>query len=360
MFYELSLAVFTGSANNPKFHNKKLVLWDNEKKSVICSTQFKSEILNIKIIRKLIFVTTRDEINVCIFNEKYSVIEITNKLTLDGSNSTSCFEAWVCEDDKKYYLANISNKTFVNITVIYETCLEATKIKTIDTGLTSEGIQNIIYNEKVNILFVIDVNGSNIKGFNCSDFQLKCEFYRGKNFAMISSITSIKNKYIAVASGNKTIHIFEINQNEAISNSNVSTAKSAKNSTNIGTLSFFSGYLYKFLTNPYQLNKSIIKIRLNEINENYEFFDLDFKKKGTILFYDDFNDELSCLGYNGKIYILKLDFKQMTYEIKSKFNWCIGDDIKNSQYTSEDFSLDLNGLNKKKEDDSQSDNWKII
>jgi hypothetical protein len=349
MFYELSLVAFAGSENNNKFHNKKLVLWDNNLKNVIHSTQFKSPILNIRIVKKLIFLSTKDEVNICNFNDKKNYIEIIAKVKFD-TPATLCFEIWsrAQENIQKYFLATVINKNYIQITTIFENCLEEDCVKSFDCGIEF-GVQNLIYDEKLDVLFVIDLNGSNIKGFSCTNnFSLIFNLYRGKSFSLITSIISIRNKYLAVASSNRTIHIFDISEGKS---------EEVKKSTS------YVKMFYNFFTNPFKLNKSILKIRLNEeiTGSEFDFYEVDFKKKGTILIYNEKKDELVCLGYNGKICIIKLEVESQTYLIKYKFDWCSTDDIKVSQYISEDFcTLELYSVNNKTEIESENDNWKII
>jgi hypothetical protein len=349
MFYELNLIAFVGSANNQKFHNKKLVLWDNDKKKAVQMTQFKSPIVNIKVIKRVIFIATKEEINICIFNENFNVVEIISKVNIDFSSS---FDIWI-SNNSTYFLASVFNKSYIKITATYDNCSKSEELKTIDTEFYDFPIQNIFYNDKINMLFVVDGNGSYIKGYNSNDFSQVCNFYRGQSFAFVSSICVIKNNYLAVSSSNRTIHIFEISYNNGNSNNNISNSNS---------YSYF-GKLFNFFKNPFSLNKSIVKIRLNEITEKEEemsIFDSDFKSKGLILLYDDENDHLICLGYNGIIYYVKFDADNKSYKIINKYNWCISDELKNSIYVSEDFALNLIGMQSKINIENESDNWKII
>jgi hypothetical protein len=327
------------------------------KKTVIADTQFKSEITYIKVIKKLIVVGTKEEINICNLNEKYNVIEITTKLAIDN-NTNNCFDVWSSNldlskinqsisVDKKYYLGYVTNKSSIDIISIYENCFESEKVKSFNSGFES-GVQNIFQNEKLNLLLIVDSNGSYIKGFSLTDFTQTCEFYRGQNVAYISSITNINDNYIAVASCNKTLHIFPLS-NKVEKIEKVSSS--------------YFGKFYNFITNPYQLNKSIMKIRLDEMNtkEEFDFFDLEFRKKGSILIWEEEEKVLTCLSYNGITYKYSLNFETLTYELKSKLTWCLGDVVKSSLFISyDDYTLDLVTINKKKLNDENGDNWKLI
>lgn len=358
MFYELSLVAIVGSQNNKTFHNRKLVLWDNIRKTVVNSTQFKSAITSLKIIKKLIFVGTKEEINICVYNESHNYIETIQKIQID-SHSCSNFEVWVNESN--YYIINVLNKSQLRVNMIYCSCLEIDTLLLVETGFQN-GIQNIFYCDKIKSLFVVDSDGINIKCYHVNfdstgkiDLIARYELYRGKSTSIISSITSIQDRYLALSSCNGTIHIFDSIMEE---------------NTQINRSYSYISYFYNFFTNPFKLNKSILKIRLDQIKNNeIDFFDYDFKTKGIILLSNeqsnDINDnkktdELVCLSYDGKIYTIKLDLKLQNYEIKSTLDWSGIEDIKtSSNYISEDFTLDLISINKSK-NDNNSDNWKII
>jgi len=339
MFYELNLIALVASNNN-----KKLILWDNERKLVICSTQFKTAIVGLKALKKLIFLATKEEINICNLNDNHNYIEIISKIPIHPL-SNSAFDIWML-NNSSYYLSYVNEKSLIKLIIIYENYGKTQDIISFDAGFSdSPNIQNIIYNEKLNSLFIINEIGTSIKCYNCEDYSLVCEFYRGKNFAYISSISNIGDQYIAVASSNKTIHIFEIN-------------KKSKSSNN----SYISKF-YNFFKNPFNINRSLIKIRLNEISKDEEesgFFDLDFKTKGVLLLYEEELEELACLGYNGTIYFIKLDLENFSYKIINKYTWCVHNDSKNySVYISDDFSFDLVSMNNK-EDIKEIEKWKIV
>lgn len=332
LFYECQVVAFTGSEANKRYHNKKLVLFDNNSRSVIASTQFNSVIKDIKALKQLIIVQTRENLNICRHNENKTYIETCLKISIA---SDSPFSIWMTYD-KKYEIATISEKCVLNVTKIFENSLETEKSIKIDTKLTS-GIQTTFYCERSCILFAVDLAGVNINGYkissnsNKAEYELIFQLYRGKSEAQISSITTIRDNYVAIISSHGTIHIFDFG-GTSINNGN--------NSSN----GYFSKF-YTFLTNPYDLNKSLLKIRLNEDvvdDEGYTFFELDYKLKGSILYYDDITDELVCLSYNGKIYRIALDFKNLNYSIKSRMEWCSSECTRISQYISEEFQLDLN------------------
>ncbi len=139
------------------------------------------------------------------------------------------------------------------------------------------GIQNIFLSEETYSLFIVDKSGKYISGYSIKDGSMICSFYRGNLSAVITSLAAVNNEYISVSSSTKTIHLFHIDNNQLVE---------VKNDSWMGK-NLFS--LKQRFLNPFGLNKSKIKIRINsDTDESY--YDNDFNKKGSILFYG--NDTL--------------------------------------------------------------------
>jgi hypothetical protein len=331
LFYELQYVAFTGSSANEKYHNKKLVLWDNINKRVISSTQFRDGLINIKVLKNLIFASTSEEINICYFNKEINMIEVKQKIF----DCSSKFDIWLYKNN--YLLASVDKNNRVKIIEVYEKDFEYHILSTIEPRLT--GMQNIFYDEKSEIIFIVDGDGRNIKGYIInSENTLVCELYRGKNPSYVSWVTTINGKHVVVSNSNKTLHIFEMKMNE-------------KNE------SYLSSF-YSLFVNPYKLNKSIMKIRIKDYNKDADFFENDYKHKGNILLYNEKKDQLMCLCYNGKTLIFKIDTVNLKHELIREFSWCSPiEELKNSTYISDDTSLRFSYCNNKQENLNQ---WKIV
>jgi hypothetical protein len=255
----------------------------------------------------------------------------------------------------------------VKITVIHENSLETEKLCSFETGYSSSGLQNIFYSEKTNIIFVIDGNGIYIKSFQQEkdEFKMIGEYYRGQSQTLITSLCTVNDKHFAISSSNRTIHLFQIYPDQTDKNNKIQNAQHKRND------SYFS-FFYNFLTNPFHLNKSIIKIRLDDIilkkekeeeGINNQFFNFDFKTKGSILIFQEETQELICLCYNGQMFSFKIDLEKLDYSMTNKSDWCLINEQRVSHYYSEDTSLDLYVVNKSTNhctEMSNIDNWKII
>jgi hypothetical protein len=328
--------------HNKQFHNKKLILWDNNSRKVIASTQFIQQIVGIKALKNLIVASTTDEVNVCYFNRVFNIIEVRLKIC----NVSPFFEIWTTSDEGYTYLA-INDKSKIKLIGLYDNSMESFNLNEIETGY--EDLQNCFYDASSNSIFVVNKNGTAIKGF-CFSKDYQCviktyELYRGRSPSTITSIIVIENKYIAVNNGCKTIHFFKTGCNE------------------------HPGYItqvYSIFTNPYNLNKSIMKIRYKDLTVDDDFFERDFKNKGGILSYDDRDHILTSICHNGKVYRVQIDLEHSAYTILDTKALCTAiDESKNSLYfqdASEDsFGYSYTLISDGKRTAPEGDNrWKII
>ena len=139
------------------------------------------------------------------------------------------------------------------------------------------GIQNIFFSDKTYSLFIVDKSGKYVSGFSIKDGSIICSLYRGNVNAIITSLATVNSEYITISSSTKTIHLFNVTNSQL---------DEVKNESWVGK-NLFS--LKQRFLNPFGLNKSKIKIKIiSDTNESY--YDNDFNKKGTILFYE--NDTL--------------------------------------------------------------------
>lgn len=289
---------------------------------------FKSEILGIKVFKKIIFISVNNEILICeiVKSEKEEPkIIIIDRISYEWNNfniftGNNYYEIWTGENHKNY-IAYIKNNSEIKINEIHENGCKKEEAWGITTNFLN--IQNIFFcklknSQKNNflpnngILFIVDGNGINIKGYSINTEEKKveliCELFRGTTNSIISSIILLTNEIAAVSSSNKTIHLFNI----------------FPSNINNGQLN----NIFKIIQNPFNLNRSILKIRIDEIYTNYNIeslFEDDYKKKGNLLIYDEEGKVLQVLGYNGKIYNFDIkDFikqNSMGYKMKSIIDW---------------------------------------
>jgi len=296
----------------------------------------------------------------------------TNSFANSSSNLNNCYEVWNGENNN-YFLSIIKPGGVIEVFKIYENSFDIEKFLLISTDFSS--IQSIFYSKypkeiqepvlngiptpnyyksltvfnkaksaegaqfaceaddsfnNSGVLFAVDSDGINIKAFKLNtklkSFELLSCFYRGKSNVFISSIVLINKQTVAVASGNKTIHIFafEVKSSESSAEQGaLQEARGSISSSASSSKSYFGG-LFAFIRNPYQLNKSVIKIRINDVSEKHEdsgIYASCFGKRGVVLFWDYESKMLKCLGYNGKVYYIKLDLLKSEYAFEKVYDW---------------------------------------
>jgi hypothetical protein len=242
-------------------------------RKIIASTQFNKQLINIKTIKNLIFVSTADEINVCYFNIDYNIIEVRLKI----ANVSPIFEIW---PEMNYLVACFGTR--IKIIAVFNE-LESHELMKFETGFTA--IQKILFDSSYSILFVIDTQGTYIKIFalnkSSTEFNEISQLYLGKGGAIITSIVVIDDVFLAVNNSNKSIYIF-------------------KYKTDAQTTYFTR--LYNILVNPY--NTPIMKINYCDFNFEEDFFQKDFKRLGSLLLYNKENKILTSICHNGIVYKL--------------------------------------------------------
>ena len=137
-----------------------------------------------------------------------------------------------------------------------------------------------------------------IYGFNPDDGKQKLCLYRGKNPGVITSITLLNKNYLAVNNLNRTIHIFNIGENN--------------NNYNLSSL--IGGFFYGNYINP------VMRIKYYNIlkEKEGEFYESDFQKKGALLVSEDDGIDLNIIAYNGYAFKLRINFLKKEFDVITK------------------------------------------
>ena len=316
--HELNIVIFVGSDNNELYNNRKIVIYDLINQKIIYSTPFQNKITSLKIVNKYVIIGFQTELKIFSLEKKDNLIPI-KEISLPESE---LYEVWY----KSFDLLSI-----VKIFLVYlfedEICIssfignEWNLDKKIDIKSPTPKIQNFFYIDKLNQIFIPDEKASYIYGINTNNGKQKIRLYRGNNPGIITSMTLLNKNYIAINNLNIAIHIYDINE--------------GSNKLNISNLfgSFIYGnYISSFMTiNYYDL---IIE------NEG-EFYEYDFQKKGAILNSEEDGTELSIIAYNGNAYKLKINFFKKEYDIILKEKFAEYQINQNEEYNINDSEINI-------------------
>ena len=293
ILHELNMVIFVGSENNELYNNKKVVIYDLINQKDVYSTRFQNEITGIKIINKFLIISFNKKLTIFSLEKKDIIIPL-KEIQIEYSE---LFEFWDCSENDiisltKLYFA-YETKKGINIESYIGNELNLGKKEEIKKPTSK--IQNLFYIKKINQVLTPDDKAMYIYGINPDDGKQMLCLYRGKNPGYITSITLLNKNYLAVNNLNRTIHIFDISDNN--------------NSYNISNM--IGGFFYGSYISP------VIRIPYDKIikNKEGEFYESDFQKKGALLASDDEGIELKIIAYNGYAYKVRINFLKKDFEV---------------------------------------------
>jgi hypothetical protein len=318
LLHELNMVIFVGTENNEEYNNKKIVSYDLINHQALYSTPFPKEIISLKSTNKYLIIGFEYELKIFSLEKKDTIIPI-KEIILPESN---LYEMW---DKSSYELISL-----IKIYLIYpfgkDICIcsyvgnEWNLDRKYDYKSPSKKIQNFFYIEKLNNIFISDEDGRYIYGINPENGKQDLCLYRGNDSGIITSITLLNKKYLAVNNYNKTIHIFDINTK---SNSNI--------------YSLIGGFFYG------DYISSIIKIKYEELikEKEGESYESDFTRNGAILASEEDGIYLTIIAYNGYAYKLKINFLKKDYDLILKENLTEQNAIEKNESSIEDSGIEI-------------------
>ena len=283
MYYNSNILILVSGGENPKFSEKKIIIWDDSLNKVIGEINFFKKIKNVKIKGEKIYIVCEN--NIYIFNiktlENIEIIETSeNYKGLFSINSQENIDVIA-------YLAFLKNvdENDKNMKNVYIKIKDYEKSFELNIDTKEETISYICLNNMGNLLAVANEKGNEIKIYSClCGDSLRC-LYRGMEKAEINYICFDKNSnYLAVTSDRGTIHIwsmrgifqqlidinkksnecfidnFEKSDEDKIKNENKYNNELPKNKT-----SLFSKNEKSFARIKLQTNKSICSFQDNNI-----------------------------------------------------------------------------------------------
>ena len=293
ILHELNMVIFVGSENNELYNNKKVVIYDLINQKDVYSTRFQDEITGIKIINKFLIISFNKKLTIFSLEKKDIIIPL-KEIQIEYSE---LFEFWDCSKNDiisltKLYFA-YETKKGINIESYIGNELNLGKKEEIKKPTSK--IQNLFYIKKINQVLTPDDKAIYIYGINPDDGKQMLCLYRGKYPGYITSITLLNKNYLAVNNLNRTIHIFDISDNN--------------NTYNISNM--IGGFFYGSYISP------VVRIPYDKIikNKEGEFYESDFQKKGALLASDDEGIELKIIAYNGYAYKVRINFLKKDFEV---------------------------------------------
>ena len=209
MLNRTNILALVGGGKNPKYAPNKVIIWDDHQAKVIGELRFISYVKNVKLKRDKIFIVTENKIYIFTFNTLELLIDFDTSNNPKGliavsSNNNNSILAFPDKDN----VGSVMIKDFDN-----------QKEQKIDAH--QNNLFCISLSEKGDFLATASEKGTLIRVFNTSNGDLIKELRRGTEKADIYSISfDIKCNFLAVSSDRKTIHIFNLKNEENENNKN--------------------------------------------------------------------------------------------------------------------------------------------
>ena len=201
MLNRSNIVALIGGGKSPRYSSNKLVLWDDHKQKEISEMRFMSSVKNVKMKKDRIFAVTEDKIYVFNFNtlELFDTLETKNNTK--GIISISIIGNIIAYPDKDI-IGSVKIKDY-----------DKQADKTINAH---KGPINFLQlNKDGTILATASDKGTLIRLFDTSSGEQIQELRRGTENAEIYSISfDDTNRFLAVSSDRKTVHIFIINKED--------------------------------------------------------------------------------------------------------------------------------------------------
>ena len=194
MLHESNIFIFTGKNKGGLYPNNKLIVWDDEKKSVLGEVNFNAEIKDINITRNNIIVLCNSKIYVYTFDK----LELVKTIDIDTENEIFS----IGNEDCEYLVYTGEERGSINITKLNSDYLE-----TIEAHDSS--IEKVLLSRDGRYIVTASERGTLIRLFNLETKEQLKEFRRGCDPVKIVDLClSDDNSILLVGSEKGTIHLF--------------------------------------------------------------------------------------------------------------------------------------------------------
>ena len=260
MLNNTNILALVGGGKKPKYPVNEFILWDEEKGDKIGRIKLKQKILNVKLKEKKIYIVTSEKIYV--FNFDLNLID-----ALESKNPLGLISLCYKEDIVAYPDRKIQG---------YIRIKNYDKKKNCILSAHNTPLSFIQLNQEGTLISTSSLKGTIVRIYNIINGLLVKEVRRGKEGSFINYISfEPTNKYLAVFSDRKTIHLFFLNnangnneENQNKKSKIISEEEEEKKNdgeiSNIDKKSVFNGFnkFIKFFGAEYSFTK--FKINCNK------------------------------------------------------------------------------------------------
>ncbi len=215
-FYRSKLMFLTFAENNPKFNTNELVLWNDERNSIICKISFKKEfkIMDIYLTWNIAFIKLQQKILVFELIS-FSLINVIE----DIFNCSLVTASFLYNPAVIGYVSNL-NPSYIKIEKyisnknVFNNLIEVSKNQmNLITGFKEiDFIKNSDFGDYI---CVIGEGANRIHLYSLFDYELKFCLWRGSKISKTIDVCfDLKCKFMSVITYSKTLHIFKLYENQ--------------------------------------------------------------------------------------------------------------------------------------------------
>ena len=196
MLNNTNLLALVGGGKNPIYPPNELILWDEEQGKEIGRIKLKKKIINVKLKENRIYIVTEEKIFLFDFN--LNLIDAFESKNPFGLISLCYKEDIIAYPDKKiqgYIRIKNYDKKMNYFFLVHKTPLSCIQL-----------------NHEGNLIATSSLKGTLVRIYNIINGILMKEVRRGTDASFINHIAfDPTQKYFAVASDKKTVHLFFLN-----------------------------------------------------------------------------------------------------------------------------------------------------
>lgn len=228
-YYRSNIIFLTGSPNNTNFKGSDLVIWNDEKNSVIAKISLKKteEILDVFITWNIFFVSLKNKI--LIFDIKELKL---CQIIEDIYNSTLVSASNLYNPSVIAHVSNL-NPSYIKIEkFITEELTHGMEISRNQMNLITgfNLIDAIKISDFGDYICVVEKGAQRIHLYSLFDYELKFCLWRGSSLSHTIHINfDLKCKFMSVLTESKTLHIFKLYENQKKTLSNKINRKICEN-----------------------------------------------------------------------------------------------------------------------------------
>ena len=247
MLNKSNILALVGGGKNPKYPLNELILWDEDKNKEIVKIKTKKKILNIKLNENKIYIVNIEKILVFDFNT-LNLIDTLYTKNPKGLISL-CYKEDIIAYPDMHHEGTIKIKNY-NINKEYTLKAHKTPLNCIQL------------NQDGKLIGTCSLKGTLIRVYNIEKNQLIREVRRGAESANVYCIAfDMSQKYFAVTSDRKTIHIFFLSDNNDLNNNLNYNNYYSNNNDSIEEA---------MLNNSYRTNPNISENKIKNNNNEYK------------------------------------------------------------------------------------------